>query len=91
MNISILAICLGIIFSLCITYIIFLFVKYNYYKDIILFFNGNNSNTITPISNISNITTHKKEIELTPMKKYIVIQSPNQQFSIGIEVQPLSI
>lgn len=72
--------------------LIMLCVKYNYYTNIILFFTEyNNRNAILPIRNISNIPVKtKKDIELTPMKKYVVIQSPDQQFSIGIEVEPFN-
>lgn len=92
MNILILVICMGFITSLFMICLIMICLKYNYYTDIILFFDGNNRNIIVPRRNISNvITTPKKEIELIPMKKYVVIQSPYQQFSIGIEVEQLSI
>ena len=93
MNIFILAICMGIISSLFMFCILILCVKYNYYTDIILFFTeDNNTNDILPIRNTSNpVRRPKKEIELTPMKKYVVIQSPDQHFSIGIEVESLSI
>ena len=93
MNIFILAICMGIISSLSMSCLLILCVKHNYYTDIILFFTeDNNTNDILPIRNTSNpVRRPKKEIELTPMKKYVVIQSPDQHFSIGIEVESLSI
>ena len=93
MNIYLLAICLGILSSLSMFCIIILCVKHKYYKDIILFFiEDNNRDNILPIRNISNINVRpKKEVELIPMNKYVVVQSPDQKFSIGIEVEPLSI
>ena len=72
--------------------IIILYVKHKYYTDIILFFIEDNRDNILPIRNITNINVRpKKEVELTHMKKYVVVQSPDQQFSIGIEIEPLSI
>ena len=92
MNIILLIICLGTVSFLSMSCLIILCVKYNYYTDIMLFFSDNNRNVIVPMRNMQNITVKpKKEIELTPMKKYVVIQSPDQQFSIGIEVEPLDI
>ena len=91
MNIILFIICLGTISFLSMSCLIILCVKYNYYTDIMLFFSDNDRNVV-PMRNIHNITVKpKKEIELTPMKKYVVIQSPDQQFSIGIEVEPLNI
>jgi hypothetical protein len=96
MNIFLLAICLGILSSLSMFCIIILCVKHKYYTDIILFFieddRDNNRDNILPIRNITNINVRpKKEVELTHMKKYVVVQSPDQQFSIGVEIEPLSI
>ena len=84
---------MGIISSLSMSCLLILCVKHNYYTDIILFFTeDNNRNDILPIRNISNsVRKPKKEIELTPMRKYVVIQSPDQHVSIGIEVESLSI
>ena len=93
MNIFLLATCLRMLLSLSMSCIVILCIKYNYYTDIILFFMGNNRNNILPVRNVSNITSVrlKKEIEMIYMNKYVVIQSPDQQISIGIEVEPLSI
>ena len=92
MNNIILAICMGTISSLCVFCLIMLCVEYNYYTDIILFLTENNRNVIAPLPrrNMSNINVKsKKEIELIPIKKYVVVQSPDQQFSIGVEVESL--
>ena len=91
--IIILAICMGTS-SLSMFCLIMLCIKYNYYTDIILFLTENNRNVIAPPPrrNMSTINVKpKKEIELIPIKKYVVIQSPDQQFSIGVEIEPLSI
>ena len=87
MNIIVLIICYYIIF------VIILSVKL-YESNIMSFFSGNNRNVIVPVRNIIVPIENaqlKKEIELTPMKKYVIIQSPDQHFSIGIEVEPLNI
>ena len=68
----------------------------NLYNDIYRYITNTtySSNVIRPIRRNMHITTYnqpKKEIELIPIKKYVVIQSPDQQFSIGVEVEPLSI
>ena len=93
MNNILLIICLGTISFLSLSCLIILYVRL-YESDIMSFFNNNNRNMIVPVRNvivpIGNVKS-KKEIELTPMKKYVVIQSPDQHFSIGIEVEPINI
>ena len=70
----------------CISYI---FITRNYYKDLyncILGHNVRRRNRIMPI-------TPHKEIEMTTIKQiYVVVHSPNNKISIGIEhIPPLSI
>ena len=87
MNIILMIICLGTISFLLLSCLIILGVKL-YESDIMSFFN-NNRNMIVPVRNvivpIGNVKP-KKEIEMILIKKYVVVQSPEQQFSIGIEV-----
>jgi len=83
MYIIIIAISMGLLLSLLMACLILLCVQYNYYQGNLL--NGRNNQNILPIRNIPNVTVKpKKEIELIPMKKYVFIQNPDQQISIGI-------
>ena len=83
MIIFIIAISMGILLSLFTACIILLYIQ-TYYSYI---YSRNNRNNILPIRNISSVAVKpKKEIELIPMKKYVVIQNPDQQFSIGVGV-----
>lgn len=86
MIIFIIAISLGILLSLFTACIILIYIQ-TYYSYFYSRNNRNNRNNILPIRNISSVTVKpKKEIELIPMKKYVVIQNPDQQFSIGVGV-----
>jgi len=80
MIVFIIAISMGILLSLFTACIILLYIQ-TYYSYI---YSRNNRNNILPISSVA--VKPKKEIELIPMKKYIVIQNPDQQFSIGVGV-----
>ena len=70
----------------CIGYI---FVTRNYYKDLYYYIIGHNvrrRNRIIPI--IKPI----KEIEMTVQHNYVIVRSPDNKISIGIEhIPPLSI
>jgi len=85
MNIILMIICLGTISFLLLSCLIILGVKL-YESDIMSFFKDDNRSVIVPIGNIK----PKKEIEMISIKKYVVVQSPEQQFSIGIEVESLN-
>tara|TARA_Y200000002_G_C22552539_1_gene608864 strand:+ start:693 stop:989 length:297 start_codon:yes stop_codon:yes gene_type:complete len=92
----ILVICITLSSILMSIYLAYVCISNNLYNDIYRYITNTtySSNVIRPIRRNMHITTYnqpKKEIELIPIKKYVVIQSPDQQFSIGVEVEPLSI
>ena len=98
-KIIILVICLTIISLGSMVYLIYFCISNNLYTDIYNFVNNitTSNNMILPEENYQRYmptryqNNIKKEIELVPMKNYVVIQSPEQHFSIGFEIEPLTI
>ena len=90
MEILLITIICSFIFLPLLGVLIILFLKKEFleifYKIELIFNNSNRVNlSENRNNNITENNNHLREIELVPMKKYVVIKNPNKEICLGVE------